>query len=417
MFKTDRLGSFAVTMRALFVFESALFLLSFAPVSSDLQEKPPDPFLSPPRVSQMYYDEINRICNSETCSESCGDLSFAQLCYYVTKQGKLERDFRNKTEELQRQVTENHKNLASELANSTEFLSARVHRLSRDRRRDIKNSNKERRKVDRRVATLEELVGKHQETVTRQADLINNLLKRLDSAERLLYDLNEKISTMEAKDCMELRQKNYTRSGIYTITPAFTGVGDGGKGFDVFCDMDTDGGGWTVIQRRMNGLVDFQRGWEAYRQGFGDLEGEFWLGNDKIHQIASQGRYTLHIDMEDFEDEKRYARYGLFRIKGQDDNFRLEVQDYEGDAGDALEAGQHNEMTFSTKDKDTDAWRQGSCASLFAGAWWYYNCHCANLNGQYLRGQHKTHGDGINWCTWHGYTYSLKGSVMRIRPA
>ncbi|KAI8512466.1 hypothetical protein Bbelb_091050 [Branchiostoma belcheri] len=246
-FETDRSGSPAVKMWAAFALESAfVLLLSCVPVLSDLSEKTPDPFLSPPRVSQMYYDEINRICNSETCSESCGDLSFAQLCYYVTKQGKLERDLSNKTEDLQRQVIENHKNLATELANSTEFLSARVHRLSRDRRREGKNYNKEKRKMDRRVATLEELVGKHQETVTRQADLINNLLKRLDSAERLLYELNEKISTMEAKDCMELRQKNYTRSGIYTITPAFTGVGDGGKGFDVFCDMDTDGGGWTT---------------------------------------------------------------------------------------------------------------------------------------------------------------------------
>ena len=73
----------------------------------------------------------------------------------------------------------------------------------------------------------------------------------------------------------------------------------------------------------------------------------------------------------------------------------------------------HNGMRFSTFDCDHDT-DSGNCASLYKGAWWYNDCHQANLNGVYLAGHHTSFGAGIAWGTWHKYYYSLKLSEMMI---
>ncbi|MCG8626340.1 MAG: hypothetical protein MJE68_30620 [Proteobacteria bacterium] len=77
----------------------------------------------------------------------------------------------------------------------------------------------------------------------------------------------------------------------------------------VYCDMETGGGGWVVFQRRMNGVVDFYRPWADYLKGFGDLNGEFWLGLASIHRLTLAANTTLRVDLSDFEGEKRYANY------------------------------------------------------------------------------------------------------------
>jgi len=72
-------------------------------------------------------------------------------------------------------------------------------------------------------------------------------------------------------------------------------------------------------------------------------------------------------------------------------------------------------MQFSTKYQGNDM-RGGQCAVLYKGAWWYKDCHLANLNGHYYGGQHASYADGINWYTFRGYHYSLKRAEMKIRP-
>ncbi|CAF3702968.1 unnamed protein product [Adineta steineri] len=206
-------------------------------------------------------------------------------------------------------------------------------------------------------------------------------------------------------------------SGVYTIYP------ENSKSFKVFCDMETDGGGWTFIQRRgeFKPQEDFYRKWKDYKEGFGDGRGEFWLGNDRIYTLTNQDKYDLRFDFEDYGGAKRFAVYSGFRIGDESTDYRMTFDAFiKGDAGDSL-AGHnktlagHNGMKFTTNDRDNDhSTRYGNCAQTYKGAWWYYDCHTVNPNGQR---KNNNLGEGINWQTWHGWTYSLKKIEMKIRPS
>ncbi|KAK3089414.1 hypothetical protein FSP39_003455 [Pinctada imbricata] len=97
--------------------------------------------------------------------------------------------------------------------------------------------------------------------------------------------------------------------------------------------MEKDGGGWTVIQRRMNGKVDFYRPWIDYKKGFGAVIGEHWLGNEAIHEISAHGHYEIRFDLVDFDGTKAYAKYGTFRVENEANGYRLKTSGYSGNSG------------------------------------------------------------------------------------
>ncbi|XP_032241908.1 ryncolin-2 isoform X2 [Nematostella vectensis] len=135
---------------------------------------------------------------------------------------------------------------------------------------------------------------------------------------------------------------------------------------DVYCDLGTSGGGWTVIQRRVDGSVDFYRGWDEYKRGFGNKEGEFWLGLDNIHAMTSQRRYRVRFDLEDFGGNTRYAEYDDFRVGDEAAKYQLvSIGTYSGTAGDSL--AYHRGGYFSTPDRDNDVKDSESCAVRFEG--------------------------------------------------
>ena len=103
--------------------------------------------------------------------------------------------------------------------------------------------------------------------------------------------------------------------------------------------MTADGGGWTVFQRRLNGSVDFYLGWESYKNGFGNLNGEFWLGNDNLHRLTAIGNSTMRVDLEDFDGDIRYAVYTAFKVADEADKYGLLIGGYSGTAGDAMITG------------------------------------------------------------------------------
>lgn len=226
-------------------------------------------------------------------------------------------------------------------------------------------------------------------------------------------------STITSKpiDCEEfLRRDGKKSSGVYTIWPKSRVTEN--KPIDVFCDMDTDGGGWTVLQRRGNyGRASdyFFKDWNEYKIGFGDIEKDFWLGNDNIFALTNQRLYSIRFDLKAVDGEKRYAIYDTFWIDDENNDYTLHIKDYTGDAGDSM-AGTHDKKHFSTKDRDNDSNKDGHCAVTYKGAWWYASCHSSNLNGLYLRGIHERHAKGVHWYSFKDHNESLDTTEMKIRP-
>ncbi|XP_028413261.1 techylectin-5B-like [Dendronephthya gigantea] len=236
-----------------------------------------------------------------------------------------------------------------------------------------------------------------------ELDQLKAALSRLES--KLTTRLDDLTQAVRIKgSCAHHYKYGMRHDGVYIIDP------DGLGSFNVRCDMTTNGGGWNVIQRRQDGSQDFYLGWSEYKAGFGDLNGEFWLGLDKIHRLSKSGQNVLRIDLMDFNGAERYAKYGTFNVADESDKYRLGIGRYSGDAGDSL--AYHNQMKFTTKDSDNDAWGS-DCAHENKGAWWYKSCDYSNLNGLYLSAGQSS-GTGIVWWKWQR-NYSLKKTQMKIR--
>lgn len=187
--------------------------------------------------------------------------------------------------------------------------------------------------------------------------------------------------------------------------------------FYVACDDDVAGGGWTVIMNRFNGDINFQRGWLEYKHGFGNLAGEFFIGLEKLYALTASSVHELLITMEDFQNNRKFARYDLFAIGNEQESYELKLLGkYEGDAGDSL--SYHAGSKFSTFDNDNDGCVDCNCAQSHKGAWWYNWCDQSNLMGPY----HESDYDkieqyrGMYWQDWLGPNYSLKSAKMLIRP-
>ncbi|XP_032596875.1 ryncolin-1-like [Drosophila grimshawi] len=162
----------------------------------------------------------------------------------------------------------------------------------------------------------------------------------------------------------------------------------------------------------MDGSVDFYLFWDDFKKGFGNLDGEFFIGLDKLHFMTRDGDNELIIAMEDFEGNRRNAYYDRFSIGSEEEAYKLRtLGEYYGDAGDSLV--RHLGEKFSTRDRNNAQWDGGNCAKERQGAWWYFNyCHDSNLMGRY---NDNTRGKGINWYEFTGYETTLKRVEMKIR--
>ncbi|XP_038061697.1 ficolin-3-like [Patiria miniata] len=223
------------------------------------------------------------------------------------------------------------------------------------------------------------------------------------------YSLTD-IPMNRYRSCKMLLDAGYCSTGIFTIYPE--GFGNGI--LRVYCDMETDGGGWIVFQRRQDGSVDFNRNWAEYQSGFGDLPGEFWLGNDKLVTLTSddlQGTWELRADLEDWEGNTRWAKYSDFKISPGEYNLNIGQYDASSTAGDSL--GYHRGRSFTTKDRDNDA-TNFNCAQRNSGGWWFYACYRCHLNGLYYPDENAGSDRGVQWRAWKPH-YSFKACSMKMR--
>nr|XP_022340181.1 ryncolin-1-like [Crassostrea virginica] len=213
---------------------------------------------------------------------------------------------------------------------------------------------------------------------------------------------------LKQRDCASiLRRIPYTkgRDGVYTIYP------DMKTRKLVYCDMTTDGGGWTVIQRRMDGSGDFDRKWKSYKEGFGNVHGEYWLGNEAMHLLTTKTSQELRVDMEKFTGEKAYAKYSTFRVGSESQKYKLTVGGYKGNAGDSF--AYSNGMKFSTKDQDHDSCSV-SCAKVYHSGWWFNSCSYTHPNGMYRKTAVKSE-KSVNWYQFGNEYRALKKIRLMIR--
>ncbi|CAC5360265.1 Fibrinogen-like protein A,Ryncolin-2,Ryncolin-4,Techylectin-5B,Angiopoietin-2,Ficolin-1-A,Ficolin-2,Ryncolin-1,Tenascin-R,Ryncolin-3,Ficolin-1 [Mytilus coruscus] len=218
----------------------------------------------------------------------------------------------------------------------------------------------------------------------------------------------ERVSEEKPIDCTDIHVSQ--GSGIYTIYPK--GIGR----INIYCDLDTHNirGGWTVFQRRETGEEDFNREWIDYENGFGSLRKEFWLGNSKLYIITDQGRYELMVMIEDFKNNKAFARYKSFKIGDVFSNYKLSIEGYSGTAGNSLR--RNNNRPFTTKDRHNIKFTDNKCEIYEEGPWWLQEtCFGANLNGKYLKEKSVYYG-GIYWYDWRkSYKITLQKTTMMIR--
>ncbi|XP_060118184.1 fibrinogen-like protein 1-like protein [Heteronotia binoei] len=243
-----------------------------------------------------------------------------------------------------------------------------------------------------------------------QQELISKIANyhMLGSKDASLLKNAQKPETYEeylARDCRAAFRRGRRESGLYVIRPKHSPL------LVVYCDMEYDGGGWTVLHRNdVNQKAPWSSTWNAYKKGFGDLSGNHWLGNEFIHLLTQQNAFSVRFVIVNNDGETKHADYHSFNVDSEDSGYALRLGNYSGDAGDVLttigETGIHDNMRFSTQDQDNDRRSDRNCALDSGGGWWYDNCYSALLTSNSL----------IRWKGVCTDSRRCKSAAILIRP-
>jgi len=267
-------------------------------------------------------------------------------------------------------------------------------------------------KVEEQNNKLEEQANKVEEQsnmLEGQNNKLEEQSKKLEEQNKTIEELQKKVLVYSgmAKSCKEIKALvPSSASGIYEIEV------DGEK-LVVRCEMNSASGGWTVLHNRYDGSVNFNRSWTSFEEGFGDLNGEFWLGLKNLNKLTKNSVNDLRVEMSSFDGRKKYAEYKEFRVGNSTENYKLSFKrgSYSGDAGDSLLW--NNGMEFSTFDNDNDEWR-GDCAASRGGANWWESCGGNNMNGKY-GGKGDIDREFMWWWLFDNNVMSLKSMTLMFR--
>ncbi|XP_049548163.1 fibrinogen-like protein A [Anopheles darlingi] len=264
--------------------------------------------------------------------------------------------------------------------------------------------------IDRKLLELQVALKDHRAEVSRNFSVLQDRSKsRIPDfatapASPRQPDTTKTISkTTQPTSCKEVSSHV---SGVYEIR-----VNNSNSLLEVYCEQNKFGGGWIVVQYRFNGSIDFYRNWDEYRDGFGNVDSEFWLGLEKMHQITKSRTYELIVELKDFSGNYAYARYNAFEIGSQSEQYRLKrLGRHSGTAGDSMTL-YNKGAEFSTKDRDINDPYSG--AVYYEGAWWHTTSGSySNLNGLY---QNVSSHKSMFWFHFKNTDDGLSFSRMMIR--
>ncbi|XP_067241651.1 angiopoietin-2a isoform X1 [Chanodichthys erythropterus] len=322
--------------------------------------------------------------------------------------------------EILQQINEIHK-----LNEKNSCLEKRVEDIEGNRNTELENLKVEKEQLKKLVEKQTSIIKEIEQQLLRTSsdnsamkqqqqqltNTVNNLIHTISVGKHGSNSAMMQDDPDQFNDCAAVFKLGNKKSGVYSLT-----IPDTKQQFKVYCDMETDGGGWTVIQKRFNGLVDFHQTWKNYTMGFGDILGEHWLGNEIISKLTQEKQHVLRIDLTDWEGNTAFSKYEQFSLDGEKQNYRIHLSSYSGTAGRTSSMGQPG-SDFSTKDVDNDKCIC-KCSQMLSGGWWFDACGPSNLNGVYYQqGQNTNRFNGIKWYYWKGSAYSLKATTMMIRPS
>ncbi|XP_062846537.1 angiopoietin-1 [Trichomycterus rosablanca] len=384
-------------------------------------------------MAQLYHSAVH---NRTAAMLEMGTNLLSQTAEQTRKLTDVETQVLNQTSRLEIQLLENslstnklekqlmvQTNEISKLHDKNGFLEVKMQEMEARHREELEVLREEKSNLQTLVIRqsgvireLEAQLGKATGNGTmlqrQQQDLMDTVHSLLNLCSKDGVVPNRTKQADEEKkfrDCADLYEAGFQKSGVYTIniSPQETKK--------VFCNMESAGGGWLVIQHREDGSVDFQRTWKEYKMGFGSVSAEHWLGNEFVFMLTSQKQYTLRVELIDWDGHQAFSQYERFHIGNEKNNYRLSLKSHSGTAGRQSSMVMHG-ADFSTKDMDNDNCNC-KCSLMLTGGWWFDACGPSNLNGMYYtQGQHIGKLNGIKWHYFKGPSYSLRATTMMIRP-
>ncbi|XP_044239734.2 angiopoietin-related protein 3 isoform X2 [Ursus arctos] len=337
------------------------------------------------------------------------DQSFYDLSLQTNEIREEEKELRRTTSKLQVK-NEEVKNMSIELNSKLEslleekiLLQQKVRYLEKQLTSLIKNQPEIQEHPE--VTSLKTFVE-------RQDNSIKDLLQTVEEQYRQLNQQHSQIKEIEN----QLRRTGIPESTEHSLsskpraprTTPFLHLNE-------TKNVEHDDSSWTLIQHRTDGSQNFNETWENYRYGFGRLDGEFWLGLEKIYSIVKQSNYILRIELEDWNDNKHYIEYS-FHLGNHETNYTLHLVEISGNVPNALP--EHKDLVFSTWDHMAKG--HINCPESYSGGWWWHDaCGENNLNGKYNKPRAKTKPErkrGICWKSQNGRLYSVKSTKMLIHP-
>ncbi|XP_025028089.1 angiopoietin-4, partial [Python bivittatus] len=381
--------------------------------------------------TEMAHIQQNVVQNQTAAILEIGTNLLSQTAEQTRKLTDVETQVLNQTSRIEIQLLENslstnklerqllmQTNEIHKLQNQNSILETRVQQMETKHLRELEDIRTEKEQlqqlVSRQSNTIEGLEKSLHVASSNASLLQQQQLQLLESVQSLVSLVSQgkvllKKEDRLFQDCTDILQSGFNLSGVYTLR-----INNLTEPKKAFCDMETDGGGWTVIQHRVNGSVSFQKNWKEYKQGFGDAAGEYWLGNEAIHLLTNQAAYTLRGELLDWEGNRAYAQYDKFQLGSERQRYRLFLKGYKGSAGE--QSGLPLQGTsFSTRDSDNDNC-MCKCAQMLSGGWWFDACGLSNLNGIYYPARHHIRKlNGVRWHHFQGPGYSLKSTRMMIK--